>query len=80
MGVLGPEIETVRRGFARSFGCDTEEMESTRNASEAVEIVQLGMDLKAGGEPDDRNVGVVGAAGKDCAEADSVSGAAAVAG
>ena len=49
-GVLGPEIETVRRRLARSFGCDTEEMAITRNASEALEIVQLGMDLKAGDE------------------------------
>ena len=48
--VLGPEIETVRRRLARSFGCDTEEMAITRNASEALEIVQLGMDLKEGDE------------------------------
>lgn len=48
--VLDPGIETVRRRLARQFGCDTEEIAITRNASEALEIVQLGMNLKAGDE------------------------------
>ncbi len=48
--VLDPGIETVRRRLARSFGCDPEEIAITRNASEALEIVQLGMDLKPGDE------------------------------
>jgi selenocysteine lyase/cysteine desulfurase len=48
--VLDPGIETVRRRLARAFGCDPEEIAITRNASEALEIVQLGMDLKAGDE------------------------------
>ncbi len=48
--VLGPELETVRRRLAQSFGCDPEEIAITRNASEALEIVQLGLDLKAGDE------------------------------
>lgn len=48
--VLDPGIETVRRRLARAFGCDTEEIAITRNASEALEIVQLGMNLKAGDE------------------------------
>ena len=48
--VLDPGIETVRRRLAKTFGCDTEEIAITRNASEALEIVQLGMDLKAGDE------------------------------
>jgi selenocysteine lyase/cysteine desulfurase len=48
--VLGPEIETVRRRLAETFGCDTEEIAITRNASEALEIVQMGMRLKAGDE------------------------------
>lgn len=48
--VLEPEVETVRRRLAQSFGCDPEEIAITRNASEALEIVQLGMDLKAGDE------------------------------
>lgn len=48
--VLDPGIETVRRRLAREFGCDMEEIAITRNASEALEIVQFGMDLKAGDE------------------------------
>jgi selenocysteine lyase/cysteine desulfurase len=48
--VLEPEIENVRARLAASFGCDAEEMAITRNASEALEIVQLGIDLKAGDE------------------------------
>ncbi len=48
--VLDPGIETVRRRLARTFGCDPEEIAITRNASEALEIVQLGMDLKRGDE------------------------------
>jgi selenocysteine lyase/cysteine desulfurase len=48
--VLDPGVETVRRRLARTFGCDPEEIAITRNASEALEIVQLGMDLKPGDE------------------------------
>src|SRR5260221_5799505 len=48
--VLDPGIETVRRRLARTFGCDPEEMAITRNASEALEIVQLGMPLERGDE------------------------------
>ena len=48
--VLDPGLETVRRRLAQSFGCDPEEMAITRNASESLEIVQLGMNLKAGDE------------------------------
>jgi isopenicillin-N epimerase len=48
--VLGPEVETVRRRIAETFGCDPEEIAITRNASEALEIVQLGMRLQAGDE------------------------------
>jgi isopenicillin-N epimerase len=48
--VLEPEVESVRRGLAADFGCDPEEMAITRNASEALENVQLGLDLKAGDE------------------------------
>jgi isopenicillin-N epimerase len=46
--ILDPGIENVRRRLARIFGYDTEEIAITRNASEALETVQLGMDLKAG--------------------------------
>ena len=48
--VLEPEIESVRRRLAASFGCDPEEMAITRNASEALEIVQLGLPLERGDE------------------------------
>ncbi len=48
--MLEPQIETVRRALAREFGCDPEEMAITRNASESLEIVQLGLDLKPGDE------------------------------
>jgi selenocysteine lyase/cysteine desulfurase len=48
--MLEPQVESVRRGLAREFGCDPEEMAITRNASEALEVVQLGLDLQPGDE------------------------------
>ncbi|MEX0691890.1 MAG: aminotransferase class V-fold PLP-dependent enzyme [Gemmatimonadales bacterium] len=48
--VLEPEVEAVRRQLAQEFGCDPEELAITRNASEALEIAQLGMDLAPGDE------------------------------
>jgi selenocysteine lyase/cysteine desulfurase len=48
--ILDPQIEGVRKRLARAFGCDAEEMAITRNASEALEICQLGLDLKPGDE------------------------------
>src|SRR3954469_16171517 len=48
--ILEPNIETVRRRLAAAFGCDPEELAITRNASEALQIAQLGIDLKAGDE------------------------------
>src|SRR5436309_681601 len=48
--LLEPQIESVRRRLASSFGCDPEEMAITRNASEALEIVQLGLPLERGDE------------------------------
>jgi isopenicillin-N epimerase len=48
--VLEPRIESVRRELAREFGCDPEEMAITRNASESLEAIQLGLDLKPGDE------------------------------
>jgi selenocysteine lyase/cysteine desulfurase len=48
--VLEPRIESVRRDLAREFGCDPEEMAVTRNASEAMEILIFGLDLKPGDE------------------------------
>lgn len=47
---LEPRIETVRRDLAGMFGCDPEEMAITRNASEANEIMILGLDLARGDE------------------------------
>jgi isopenicillin-N epimerase len=48
--VLEPQLESVRQRLARAFGCDAEEMAVTRNASEALEICQFGLDLKPGDE------------------------------
>lgn len=47
---LEPEIEAVRSRLARVFGCDTEEIAITRNASEALETCLFGFDLKPGDE------------------------------
>lgn len=47
---LEPEVESVRRGLARTFGCDAEEIAITRNASEALETCLLGLELKPGAE------------------------------
>ncbi len=48
--ILEPQVESVRRRLAAAFGCDPEEIAITRNASEALEICQLGLDLKPGDE------------------------------
>src|SRR5574338_322530 len=48
--ILEPNIESVRRNLAAAFGCDPEELAITRNASEALQIAQLGIDLKPGDE------------------------------
>jgi isopenicillin-N epimerase len=48
--ILTPEVEAVRRNLAGEFGCDPEELAVTRNASEALETAQLGIDLKPGDE------------------------------
>lgn len=48
--VLEPRIESVRRDLAADFGCDPEELAITRNASEAMEIMMLGLDMKPGDE------------------------------
>lgn len=47
---LEPRIEVVRRELAREFGCDTEEMAITRNATESMQTLIFGMDLKRGDE------------------------------
>jgi len=48
--VLEPERETVRAAMARAFGCDAEEVAITRNTSEGLETLQLGLDLARGDE------------------------------
>ncbi|WP_165252497.1 aminotransferase class V-fold PLP-dependent enzyme [Paludisphaera soli] len=48
--VLEPRVESVRRDLAREFGCDPEEIAVTRNASEAMETLIFGIDLKPGDE------------------------------
>lgn len=48
--ILEPQLESVRKQLARAFGCDAEEIAITRNASEALEICQLGLDLERGDE------------------------------
>jgi selenocysteine lyase/cysteine desulfurase len=46
--VLEPQREPVRQRLARFFGCDAEEIALTRNASESLQICQLGIDLERG--------------------------------
>ena len=48
--ILEPQKEAVRNRLAREFGCDPEEIALTRNASEGLQICQLGIDLKKGDE------------------------------
>ncbi|HEU5162115.1 MAG TPA: aminotransferase class V-fold PLP-dependent enzyme [Thermoanaerobaculia bacterium] len=48
--ILEPQSETVRAGLARLFGCDAEEIAITRNASESLETILMGIDLQRGDE------------------------------
>lgn len=48
--ILEPQSETIRTGLAEIFGCDAEEIAITRNASESLETLLLGMDFKSGDE------------------------------
>lgn len=48
--ILEPQREGVRQRIARDFGSDTEEIALTRNASESLQICQLGIDLEPGDE------------------------------
>ncbi len=48
--IMQPQLETVRTGLAEMFGCDREEIAITRNASESLEILLMGLDLKNGDE------------------------------
>jgi selenocysteine lyase/cysteine desulfurase len=47
---LEPNVEQVRRKLAVEVGCDMEELAITRNASEGLQICQLGIDLQPGDE------------------------------
>jgi len=49
-GQVANNIQTIRRRMAAEFGCDPEELALTRGASESLQIVQNGIDLKAGDE------------------------------
>src|SRR5258706_10649116 len=44
--ILEPQSETIRTGLAELFGCDREEIAITRNASESLETLLMGMDFK----------------------------------
>jgi selenocysteine lyase/cysteine desulfurase len=48
--ILEPQSETIRTGLAELFGCDREEIAITRNASESLETLLMGMDLQSGDE------------------------------
>src|SRR5689334_14470418 len=48
--LLEPQSETIRTGLAEMFGVDREEIAITRNASESLEILLMGMDFKPGDE------------------------------
>jgi len=49
-GQVANNIQTIRRRMAAEFGCEAEELALTRGASESLQIVQNGIDLKAGDE------------------------------
>ncbi|HEX4485724.1 MAG TPA: aminotransferase class V-fold PLP-dependent enzyme [Terriglobales bacterium] len=48
--ILEPQSETIRTGLAEIFGCDAEEIAITRNASDSLETLLMGLDLKSGDE------------------------------
>jgi len=47
---LEPEVNTVRKRLATLFGCDSESIAITRNASESLETLLFGIDLEPGDE------------------------------
>jgi selenocysteine lyase/cysteine desulfurase len=49
-GMVARNIQTIRRRMAAEFGCDEDELALTRGASESMQIVQNGLDLRAGDE------------------------------
>ena len=48
--LLLPETDIIREDLAREFGCSSEELALTRNTSEGLHTVILGLDLKPGDE------------------------------
>src|SRR6202162_4715619 len=48
--ILEPQSETIRTGLAELFGCDRDEIAISRNDSESLEILLMGMDFKPGDE------------------------------
>jgi selenocysteine lyase/cysteine desulfurase len=48
--MIAKNTETIRLRMAAEFGCDPDEIALTRGASEALQIVQNGIDLKPGDE------------------------------
>jgi selenocysteine lyase/cysteine desulfurase len=49
-GFIRPRKERLRQEIAALFGCSPEEIAITRNVTEALEIAELGIDLKPGDE------------------------------
>lgn len=47
---LEPQAETIREGLADLFGCSPDEIAITRNASESLQILLFGIDLRRGDE------------------------------
>lgn len=48
--LLEPQAETIRAGLAGLFGCHADEIAITRNASESLQILLLGLDIRSGDE------------------------------
>lgn len=48
--ILEPEVESVRQRLATVFGCEMEEIAITRNASESLETLLLGLPMQSGDE------------------------------
>lgn len=48
--MLEPQAETIRSGLAGLFGCDRDEIAITRNASESLQILLFGLDIRSGDE------------------------------
>lgn len=48
--MLAPQFETIRSGLAELFGCEFDEIAVTRNASESLQILLFGLDIRRGDE------------------------------